>query len=105
MLLCKKHMRLRGDLYARGAMGNCLLRDAVLMSSPHVSLMSLGEERGGMESGGLCRVNGMTVTRPAWLFNPHLFASILLPEVRWQTGCVLNRSLPGLRGSCDKKRK
>lgn len=96
VLLCEKHMRLRGDLYARGAMGNCLLRDAALMSSLHVSLMSLGEERGGMESGGLCRVNGMTVTGPAWLFNPHLFASIPVFQRydgrRWCVLFVLNRS-------------
>lgn len=43
-LLCEKHMRLRGDLYARGAIQNCLLRDAALMSSLHVSQKLLGGE-------------------------------------------------------------
>lgn len=44
LLLCDKHMRLRGDLYARGAIENCLLRDAALMSSLHVSQKPLGGE-------------------------------------------------------------
>lgn len=44
LLLCDKHMRLRGDLYARGDIENCLLRDAALMSSLHVSQKPLGGE-------------------------------------------------------------
>lgn len=45
LLLCDKHMRCRGDLYARGAIENCLLRDAALMSSLHVSQKPLVGER------------------------------------------------------------
>lgn len=44
LLLCDKHMQRRGDLYARGAIENCLLRDAALMSSLHVSQKLLGGE-------------------------------------------------------------
>lgn len=39
--------QLRGDLYARGAIENCLLRDAALMSSLHVSQKPLRRRRGG----------------------------------------------------------
>ena len=53
MLLCDKHMRLRGDLNARGAIGNCLLRDAALMSSLHVSQKPLGGEGQAGDCGGL----------------------------------------------------
>lgn len=42
LLLCDKHTQRRGDLYARGAIENCLLRDAALMSSLHVSTKPLG---------------------------------------------------------------
>lgn len=42
LLPCDKHTQRRGDLYARGAMENCLLRDAALMSSLHVSTKPLG---------------------------------------------------------------
>lgn len=44
LLLCDKHTRCRGDLYARGTIENCLLRDAALMSSLHVSQKPLGAE-------------------------------------------------------------
>lgn len=68
--------QLRGDLYARGAIENCLLRDAALMSSLHVSQKPLRRRRGGrLETGGLCCVTGITVTRPAQLFNHRLSAS------------------------------
>lgn len=42
LLLRDKHTQRRGDLYARGAIENCLLRDAALMSSLHVSTKPLG---------------------------------------------------------------
>lgn len=44
LLLCDKHTQRRGDFYARGAIENCLLRDATLMSSLRVSQKPLGEE-------------------------------------------------------------
>lgn len=55
LLLCDKHMRRRGDLYARGAIENCLLRDAALMSSLHVSQKPLeGEGQAGDQGFVLC---------------------------------------------------
>lgn len=90
LLLCDKHMRLRGDLNARGAIGNCLLRDAALMSSLHVSQKPLGGEGQAGDCGGLCCVTGMTVTRPAQLFNRRLLASALFREA----GMRLVHTLP-----------
>ncbi len=85
LLLCDKHMGLRGDLYARGAVENCLSRDAALMSSLHVSQKPLGGGEGAGWRPEVCAyVAGTPVTRPAQLFHHRLLASTLFRE---RQGC------------------
>ena len=75
-----KRMRLRGDLYARGAIENCLLRHAALMSLPACVPEAIRRSGAGWGTGGLCCVTGMTVPGTAQLFNHRMLASALFRE-------------------------
>lgn len=90
-------MRLRGDLNARGATVNCLLRDAALMSSACVP-EAIRRRGGRLETGGFCSVTGMTVTKPAQLLNHRLLASALFREA----GMWLTQTLLCAAGSWDE---